>query len=141
MSRVIKYCRKKSPWINRFSCGGCNGCDIEITASLTPRYDLERFGTLFKANPRHSDILMVTGIINKQIKKRLLQVYEQMPNPKVVVAIGSCAISNGVFYDSYNIAGPLDKVMPVDVFVPGCPPKPEALIDGLIKASKIFGEK
>lgn len=140
-SRIARYCRKKSPWLIKLSCAGCNGCDIENTAFLTPRYDVERFGCIMKNNPRHADILIVTGIVNKQIKDRLVQIYEQMAEPKVVIASGACTISNGIFYDSYNAAGPLDKILPVDVYVPGCPPKPEALISGILKAVKILGEK
>lgn len=140
-NRIASYCRKKSPWLIKISCGGCNGCDIEATAFTTPRYDVERFGCIMKNNPRHADILIVTGIVNKQIRERLVQIYEQMAEPKAVIAVGACPISNGIFYDSYNIAGPLDKVIPVDVYVPGCPPKPEAMINGILKAVKILGEK
>lgn len=135
------FCRRKSPWVMYMSCGGCNGCDIEVKAALTPRYDIERFGAVMKYNPRHSDVLLVTGIVTKQIESRLKRIYEQMPNPKTVVAVGSCPAKKCVFYDSYNAGKDLDKLMPVDVYVPGCPPKPEAIIDGLIKASRKLGEK
>jgi NADH-quinone oxidoreductase B subunit len=138
---ITSFCRKKSPWVMRFSCGGCNGCDIELTAITTPRYDIERFGALLEGSPRHSDILMVTGTVTKQVKDRLVQIYEQMPEPKVVMAVGVCAVSNGVFYDGYNVEGPLDKIIPVDVYVPGCPPKPEAIIGGLLKAKELLGKK
>jgi len=124
------------------SCGGCNGCDIEVDACLTPRYDVERFGGLLKGSMRHADILIVTGIVNKQIKDRLIKAYNQMPEPKAVIAVGSCPIDGSVFYDSYNRAGPLDKLIPVDVYVPGCPPKPEAVLEAVLKAvEKIGGKK
>lgn len=141
VSKLVAYCRRKSPWLLRISCSGCNGCNIEISACLTPRYDVERFGSILKGSARQGDILLVTGIVNDQIKDRLKQIYEQIPEPKVVVAIGSCSISKGIFYDSYCNSGPLDKVLPVDVYIPGCPPKPEAIIDGILKASKIFAQK
>jgi NADH-quinone oxidoreductase B subunit len=134
--RMVSYCRKKSPWILHVGAGGCNGCSVEILASLTPRYDVERFGILSKGSPRHADIIVIEGIVTKKMKDRLLKIYHQIPNPKFVMAIGSCAISGGVFYDSYNFEGPLDKIIPVDVYVPGCPPKPEAIIDGVVKLLK-----
>jgi NADH-quinone oxidoreductase B subunit len=140
LRKFVNYCRKKSPWILHMGCSSCNGCAIEILASLTPKYDLERFGILHKGSPRHADILIVEGIVNKKIKDRLLTIYQQMPEPKFVMAVGACAISGGIFYDSYNFAGPLDKIIPVDVYVPGCPPKPEALIHALTKVLKKMEE-
>ena len=128
------WARKKSPWVMHFPCGGCNGCDIEVVAALTPLYDAERFGVLLKGTPRHADILLVTGVVTMQIKDRLKRVYEQVPDPKVVVAVGDCAISGCVFDGSYAVAGPVDKVIPVDVYVAGCPPKPEAILAGVVKA-------
>lgn len=138
---VKSYSRKKSPWITHFSCSGCNGCTIEELAALTPRYDIERFGAQFKGSPRHADILLVDGLINKKVAKRLKRIYDQMANPRVVVAVGACATGLGVFRGNYGLEGPLDKVLPVDVYVAGCPPKPESIIDGLLKAIKILGEK
>ncbi|RLF14945.1 MAG: hydrogenase [Thermoprotei archaeon] len=117
-----------------FPCGGCNGCDIEVVAALTPLYDAERFGVLLKGTPRHADILLVTGVVTMQIKDRLKRVYEQVPDPKVVIAVGDCAISGCVFDGSYAVAGPVDKVIPVDVYIAGCPPKPEAILAGVVKA-------
>lgn len=129
-----KFFRKKSPWLLHFDTGGCNGCSIEVVAALTPRYDVERFGMMARGSPRHADILVVTGPVTKQVKDRLIRIYEQMPEPKMVVGVGSCPASGSVFYDCYNVVGPLDKVIPVDAYVPGCPPKPEAIIFGLLKA-------
>jgi len=128
------WARKKSPWVMHFPCGGCNGCDIEVVAALTPLYDAERFGVLLKGTPRHADILLVTGVVTMQIKDRLKRVYEQVPDPKVVIAVGDCAISGCVFDGSYAVAGPVDKVIPVDVYIAGCPPKPEAILAGVVKA-------
>ena len=131
--RFSSYFRKRSPWVLHLGCSGCNGCAIEILAALTPKYDVERFGIVAKGSPRHADILIVEGPVNAKMKERLLTIYQQMPNPKYVIAFGACPISKGVFYDCYNVAGPLDKIVPVDVYVPGCPPKPEALIEAIVK--------
>jgi NADH-quinone oxidoreductase B subunit len=130
---LFKWARTKSPWIIHFNTGGCNGCDIELVAALTPRFDLERFGILLEGSPRHADILVVTGPVTLQVKDRLVRIYEQMPEPKHVMAIGTCAISGAPFKDCYNVYGGIDTVLPVDAYVPGCPPKPEAIIDGIAK--------
>ena len=135
------YSRKKSPWIIHFSCSGCNGCTIEELAALTPRFDIERFGAQFKGSPRHADILIVDGLINKKVVKRLKRIYSQMARPRVVVAVGACATGLGVFRGNYGLEGPLEKVLPVDIQVAGCPPRPESIIDGLLKAIKILGDK
>jgi NADH-quinone oxidoreductase B subunit len=130
---LFKWARTKSPWIIHFNTGGCNGCDIELVAALTPRFDLERFGILLEGSPRHADILAVTGPVTLQVKDRLVRIYEQMPEPKYIIAIGACAISGAPFKDCYNVHGGIDNVLPVDAYVPGCPPKPEAIIDGISK--------
>ena len=130
---LFKWARTKSPWIIHFNTGGCNGCDIELVAALTPRFDLERFGILLEGSPRHADVLVVTGPVTLQVKDRLVRIYEQMPEPKHVIAIGTCAISGAPFKDCYNVYGGIDTVLPVDAYVPGCPPKPEAIIDGIAK--------
>ena len=124
---------KKSPWICNFDVGGCNGCILEIVALLTPRYDIERFGCMMKESARHADILFVSGITNNQNKERLKTVYDQMAKDKKVIAIGSCAATGGPFKNCYNFAGPTDRVIPVDIFIPGCPPRPEAIMEGLLK--------
>jgi NADH-quinone oxidoreductase B subunit len=133
LSKVTTWARKKSPWIMHVPCGGCNGCDIEVLAALTPRYDAERFGVLQKGSPRHADILLVTGPVTTQVQERLKRIYNLAPNPKMVVAIGNCAATGEIFADGYAFAGPLDKIIPVDAYIPGCPPKPEAILDGLVK--------
>lgn len=124
---------KKSPWVCNYDVGGCNGCILEIFALLTPRYDIERFGCLLKESTRHADILLVSGITNNQNKERLKTIYDQMAKDKKVIAIGSCALTGGPFKDCYNFAGPTDKVIPVDMYIPGCPPRPEAIIEGIVK--------
>ena len=132
---------KRSPWVLHYNATSCNGCDIEVIASLTPMYDLERFGIINTGNPKHADILLVTGSVNEKSKHVLKTLYEQMPNPRVVVAVGLCACSGCVFQTCYNVLGGADKVVPVDVYVPGCSARPEAIIDGVLKACGILEEK
>lgn len=124
----------KSPWLFHLNTGSCNGCDIEILATLTPRYDAERLGCILVGSPRHADALIVTGFVSRQMLPRMIRVYRQIPEPKVVVAVGSCAISGGTFVGSYVMEGPVDRIVPVDAYVPGCPPRPEAIIKGLVMA-------
>ncbi|MGB9779621.1 NADH-quinone oxidoreductase subunit B family protein [Caldanaerobacter sp.] len=141
LKEFIEKSFKKSPWVLHYNASSCNGCDIEILACMTPLYDMERFGMVNVGNPKHADILVVTGSVNTRNKDVLKNIYEQMPEPKVVVAVGVCAATGGVFRDTYNVLGGVDKVIPVDVYVPGCPAKPEAIIDGLYKATEILKEK
>jgi ech hydrogenase subunit C len=131
----------KSPWIIHYDASSCNGCDIEILACLTPMYDVERFGIINTGNPKHADIFVVTGSINEQNREVIQNIYNQMPDPKVVVAVGICACSGGVFRECYNIAGGIDKLIPVDVYVPGCAARPESIIDGIVTALGILEEK
>lgn len=133
LAQVQRWARINSPWVIHFNSGSCNGCDIEILATLTPRYDLERFGIKLRGSPRHADILLCTGPVSVQARDRLRRIYEQMPEPKFVVAIGSCALSGGAFRGCYNVLDGIDKVIPVDAYIPGCPPRPEAIIDGIVK--------
>jgi ech hydrogenase subunit C len=131
----------KSPWIIHYDGSSCNGCDIEVLACLTPMYDVERFGIINTGNPKHADVFLVTGAVNEQNIPVVKQIYNQMPNPKVVVAVGICATSGGIFRDCYNIIGGIDKVIPVDVYVPGCAARPEAIIDGVVKGLGVLAEK
>ncbi|HVP94711.1 MAG TPA: NADH-quinone oxidoreductase subunit B family protein [Methanoregulaceae archaeon] len=132
---------KKSPWIIHYDASSCNGCDIEVLAALTPLYDVERFGIVNTGNPKHADVFLVTGSVNEQNKEILRNTYEQIPEPKVVVAIGICATSGGVFRECYNVSGGIDKIIPVDVFVPGCAARPESIIDGVVAALGILENK
>lgn len=127
--KLIRY----SPWLVHFNTGACNGCDIEVLAALTPHYDPERFGIRLAPSIRHGDILIVTGAITKKAAARLKRLYDQMPSPKFVVAVGACAYDGGVFKDSYALRKGAKDVVPVDVYVPGCPPRPEAILHGIVK--------
>jgi membrane-bound hydrogenase subunit mbhJ len=125
---------KRALWVYHLNTGSCNGCDIEILAVLTPRYDVERFGIKLVGSPRHADVLLVTGPVVKQMVPRVKRIYEQTPDPKLVMVVGNCGTEGGVFYESYSLAGPIDQIIPVDVYVPGCPPRPEAIIHGVVMA-------
>ncbi|MBE6911390.1 MAG: NADH-quinone oxidoreductase subunit NuoB [Ruminococcaceae bacterium] len=139
--KIIAKSMSKSPWIYHVNTGSCNGCDIELVAVITPRYDAERFGFKLAGTPRHADIVVVSGPITSQSKDRLARTLEQVPEPKVVVSIGSCPQSGNVFKGSYSVEGPLEKYTHVDVAIAGCTPKPEAIIEGLYKAAQILQEK
>jgi ech hydrogenase subunit C len=132
---------KKSPWVIHYDASSCNGCDIEVLACLTPLYDVERFGIINTGNPKHADIFLITGSINEQNKEVVQNIYNQMPDPKAVVAIGICAASGGVFAECYNVGGGVDKLIPVDVYVPGCAARPESIIDGVVQALGCLEEK
>ncbi len=132
---------KKSPWVIHYDATSCNGCDIEVVACLTPMYDVERFGIINTGNPKHADIFLVTGSVNGRNREVILNIYNQMPSPKVVVAIGICATSGGIFRDCYNVLGGVDRVLPVDVYVPGCAARPESIIDGIIRAADVLERK
>ena len=123
----------KSPWILHYDASSCNGCDIEVLACLTPVYDVERLGVINTGNPKHADILLITGSVNERNIDIIRNLYRQMPDPKVVVAVGACACSGGIFARAYNIQGGIDKVIPVDVYVPGCAARPESIIDGVVQ--------
>jgi len=137
MTRILS----RSPWFVHYNCNSCNGCDIELLACLTPMYDVERFGILHAGNPKQADILVVTGSVNFKNAPVLRQIYAQMREPRVVLALGVCSSSGGVFAGSYNVFGGVVKVLPVDFFVPGCPPRPEAIIDGFLLAVKKLDER
>ena len=131
----------KSPWVVHYDGSSCNGCDIEVLACLMPMYDVERFGIINTGNPKHADVFLVTGAVNEQNKDVVKQIYDQMPDPKVVVAVGICACSGGIFKDCYNILGGVDTVIPVDAYVPGCAARPEAIIDGVVAGLGILQAK
>lgn len=126
--------RLKSLWMLHYDCGSCNGCDIEILAALTPKFDVERFGIINIGDPKQADVLLVTGPANHRNQRVLRNLYDQMPEPKLVIAVGTCACTGGVFHNCPNVLGGIDKVIPVDVYIPGCAARPEQIIDGVILA-------
>jgi len=130
---MFKWGLKKSLWVYHAGASACNNCDIEILDLLTPKFDVERFGITLVGSPRHADLIVVTGVANRQTAPRLRALYEQVPKPKLVVAIGSCACTAHMFRDSYNYVKRIDEIIPVDAYLPGCPPKPEAMIDAIVK--------
>jgi ech hydrogenase subunit C len=133
LNKLVNWARIKSPWILHFNCGACNACDIEVLDALTPRYDLERFGVLLKATPRHADVMVACGPVTRQVSSRMVRIFNQMAEPKFVVAVGTCACSGGVFNGCYNVLGGVDRIIPVSAYIPGCPVRPEAIIDGVVK--------
>jgi NADH-quinone oxidoreductase B subunit len=133
IERLVHWSRVKSPWVLHLNTGACNACDIEILAALMPRFDLERFGIQLKGTPRHADVIICTGPITRMNRDRVVRIYEQVPDPKFVVAVGACAMSGCVYRGAYNSMGGIDQVLPVNAYIPGCPIRPDALIDGVVK--------
>lgn len=135
---LVRKARRRSPWLFHFNAGSCNGCDIELVACLAPRFDVEQLGIRLEASPRHADVLVVSGPVTRTTVEALQTIYAQIPDPKVVVAIGSCPASGNVFAGSPTIVGPLDRIVPVDVYVPGCSPSPDAIIAGIARGVAIL---
>jgi len=139
MSLTLKAL-KKSPWVYHVNTGACNNCDIEVVELLTPRFDVERLGVVLVGSPRHADALLVSGVCTRQVAPRVQEVYRSVPKPCVVFAIGACANTRGIYATGYNQPRPLDEVIrevdpkAIVVYIPGCPPKPEAMILGVAKA-------
>ena len=134
MAKGLPKSFKKALWVYHCNSGSCNGCDIEIIAALCPRYDVERFGIKLVGTPRHADVMLVTGPVTRQLAEKVKRVYEQMPGPKAVICVGNCGNTGDVFYESYNLVGPINQILPVDVHVIGCPPRPEAIINAVAQA-------
>ncbi|MBI5287712.1 MAG: NADH-quinone oxidoreductase subunit B family protein [Chloroflexi bacterium] len=124
----------RSLHVRHLDSGSCNGCDWELAALLNPVYDVQRLGIDFVASPRHADLLLVTGVMTRNLQEAAVLTYEAMPEPRLVVAVGACAVGGGVFANTYAAAGSVEPILPVDVFIPGCPPRPEAIIHGLLVA-------
>ena len=136
---LLGLARRKSPWIYCAKGGSCNGCDIEIGPCVSPRYDAEQLGVLRQGSPKHADILLVTGPVTRRSRDALLAVYAQMPSPKAVVALGSCPATGNVYASSPTVDGPLEKYIPVDVWVPGCPPRPQQILAGIARKAELLG--
>lgn len=131
--RIVKLLGR-SLAIREVDAGSCNGCEIEIAALTNSIYDVERFGIHFVSSPRHADLLLVTGPASRNMEAALRRTYDATPGPKIVIAVGACALDGGIFGDTYATTAGIDKVVPVDVYIPGCPPRPELLVQGLLLA-------
>jgi membrane-bound hydrogenase subunit mbhJ len=140
LQKLVAQARGKSPWVYVLNAGSCNGCDIEISAALTPRYDAEQLGVLRQGSPKHADVLLITGPVTLRTRDAVIDIFNQMPRPKVVVAVGSCPATGNVFIGSPSVVGTLDQVIPVDVYVPGCPPRPQAILQGVMAAARLLAE-
>src|SRR5438094_4559686 len=127
--------------IREVDAGSCNGCELEITGLTNPIYDMERFGMHFVASPRHADMLLVTGPVTRNMEIPLRRTYEATPAPKIVVALGDCAGTCGVFAGSYAVVGPVHQVIPVDISIPGCPPEPAEILRGILHGLDRFSER
>jgi len=128
---LCKKAFRKALWVYHANCGACNGCDIEVIDVLTPYYDAERFGIKLVGSPRHADALLISGPVTRQVAPALKRLVEAVPNPKLTFAVGSCATGGGCWFDTYSTLGGVDKVIPVDYYIPGCPPRPEAILYGI----------
>lgn len=131
LGRLLPKSMPRSLWVFHTNAGGCNGCDIEVLDALTPHFDVERLGMRLVGSPRHADVLLVCGPVTRPMLKPLLDLYRAVPDPKIVVAIGACAVGGGPWFDTYNVVGSVDKVIPVDIHIPGCPARPEAILHGV----------
>ena len=142
MLNVLRQAATRSPWLYRINAGSCNGCDVELaTTALIPRFDIERLGCRYCGSPKHGDIVLITGLMTTKLRPKVMRLFDEVPDPKVVVAVGACPISGGVYADSYGVEGPVDRHIPVDVNILGCPPRPQAIIAGLAKAIELWGQR
>ncbi len=140
-SRFFQKMFSKSLWLFHTNCGACNGCDIEVIDVLTPSYDVERFGMKLVGSPRHADALIISGSVSRQVAPALRRLYEATPDPKVAIAVGACAVGGNIWFDTYNVLGGADKVVPVAMYIPGCPPRPEAIVYGAALALGLVPKK
>ncbi len=141
LNEKIRNIFGRSLHIREVDAGSCNGCEVEVNALTNPIYDIERFGLHIVASPRHADMLLVTGPVTRNMELALLKTYNATPSPKLVAAMGSCACNGGIFGDTYASLGGVDKIIPVDVYIPGCPPRPQAVIFGLMVALDKLSQK
>jgi Ni,Fe-hydrogenase III small subunit len=141
LGRLFPKALPRSLWVFHTNAGGCNGCDIEVLDALTPYFDVERLGMRLVGSPRHADVLLVCGPVTRPMEQPLRRLYESVPDPKIVVAIGACAVGGGPWFDTYNVIGGVDKVIPVDIHVPGCPARPEAILHAVAQLLELTQKK
>jgi NADH-quinone oxidoreductase B subunit len=141
LEKLVAKPLQRSLWVFHANVGGCNGCDIEVLDLLTPWFDVERFGMRLVGSPRHADVLLVCGPVTKPMLEPLKALYDAVPDPKLVIAIGACAVGGGPWFDTYNVVGGVDKVIPVDLYVPGCPARPEAILHGVAQLLELAKKK
>jgi len=141
LKQTLLHDIRRSIYVYRVDCGGCNACDIEIFAALTPVFDVERFGIKVVSSPRHADVILATGSVTRAMRLPALRAYQAAPDPKIVIAYGACGCTGGIFHDLYCVWGGIDKILPVDVYIPGCPPTPAATIYGFALALGILEQK
>ena len=144
MNMLKELCAKafpKSLWVYHANTGACNGCDIEVINVLTPYYDAERFGIRLVGSPRHADVILISGPVTRQVAPALHRLVEAVPDPKLIIAVGSCGCGGGAWFDSYSVLGGADKCVPVDYYIPGCPPRPEAILYGIALALGLVPKK
>ncbi|MEH2921315.1 NADH-quinone oxidoreductase subunit B family protein [Samsonia erythrinae] len=132
---------QRSAYVYRVDCGGCNGCEIEIFAAITPLFDAERFGIKVVASPRHADILLFTGAVTRAMRLPALRAYESAPDPKICISYGACGCGGGIFHDLYCVWGGSESIVPIDVWIPGCPPTPAATLHGFAVALGLLEQK
>ncbi len=137
LKRLFPNALPRSLWVFHTNVGACNGCDIEVLDVLTPYWDVERFGIRLVGSPRHADVLLVAGPVTRPMVEPLKRLFDSVPEPKIVIAIGACAVGGGPWFDTYNVVGGVDQVIPVDLYIPGCPPKPEAILHGVAQLLQI----
>jgi Ni,Fe-hydrogenase III small subunit len=141
LGRLFPRALPRSLWVFHTNAGGCNGCDIEVLDALTPHFDVERLGMRLVGSPRHADVLLVCGPVTRPMLRPLRELYAAVPDPKVVVAIGACAVGGGPWHDTYNVVGGVDRVLPVDMHIPGCPARPEAILHGVAQILELARAK
>ena len=141
LERCFPKALPRSLWVFHTNVGGCNGCDIEVLDVLTPYFDVERFGMRLVGSPRHADVLLVCGPVTRPMEEPLRRLYEAVPDPKIVVAIGACAVGGGPWFDTYNVVGGVDKIIPVDMYIPGCPSRPESILHGVAQLLALAHKK